>query len=197
VTINDTLPKSRITLTYRTDVSGQKEDVELPFRMLVMGDLSRGSSVDRTLDLDARHIRNLDGKNLDSVMKDMKLSLSIDVPNRLDQTGNIKQELTFDGMGAFEPSAIAEQIPKLKALSLMKRLLLEVQADLDNRKDFRKKVRELANEEAVKPILEELSKLEFGGFRLAPQTDGSSGTPTPPPNTPPAGTPSQPDVDAT
>lgn len=185
------LPKSRITLTYRTDVSGQKKDVELPFRMLIMGDLSGGSSVDRKLELDARHIRNLDGGNLDRVMNDMELSLPIDVPNRVDGGGDIRQELKFDRMAAFEPAAIAEQIPKLKALALMKRLLLEVQANLDNRKDFRKRVRELAKEkDAFKPLLDELTEHHFETFRLVSQATTSS-TPDTSDAQPP--TPPQPD----
>lgn len=182
MTINDTLPKSRVTLTYRTAVSGQKQDVELPFRLLVMGDLSLGTSVDRKVGFDERRIRNLDGGNLNSVIKDMDLSLDINVPNRVDNTGgDIQHTLKFDGMGAFEPAAIAEQIPKLKALALMKRLLLEVQADLDNRKEFRKKIRQLAKkQDAVQPVLDELEKFEFASFRLArPSTEADgAGTET-------------------
>jgi type VI secretion system protein ImpB len=35
--ITDEIPKSRLTLTYRTNVHGEAEDVALPFRVLVMG----------------------------------------------------------------------------------------------------------------------------------------------------------------
>ena len=62
--ITDEIPKSRLTLTYRTTVRGQSEEVQLPFRLVVMGDLSGGSSRDRQVDLDRRTFRRLDGKNL-------------------------------------------------------------------------------------------------------------------------------------
>ena len=35
--IQDKLPKSRITLVYRTTINGQKEDVKLPFRVVEIG----------------------------------------------------------------------------------------------------------------------------------------------------------------
>ena len=52
--IQDKLPKSRITLVYRTKINGQPEDVKLPFRVVVLGDFSLGSSKDRQVDLDER-----------------------------------------------------------------------------------------------------------------------------------------------
>ena len=39
--ITDEIPKSRLTLTYRTTVSGEPEDVALPFRLLIMGEIGR------------------------------------------------------------------------------------------------------------------------------------------------------------
>ena len=82
--VNDEIPKSRLTLTYRTDVQGEPEDVSLPFRLLIMGDLSGGTSKDAKLDLDQRDIRNLDGKNLNSIMNDMDMSVEFSVPNKID-----------------------------------------------------------------------------------------------------------------
>jgi len=76
MSVNDEIPKSRITLTYRSAVTGEPEDVVLPYRQLVMGDFSNGTSTDRKLDLDQRNLRNLDGTNLDQVMEDMKMTLT-------------------------------------------------------------------------------------------------------------------------
>ena len=50
--IQDQLPKSRITLTYRTTINGEQETVNLPLRLLVFGDFSLGSSEDRKIDLE-------------------------------------------------------------------------------------------------------------------------------------------------
>ena len=54
--ITDEIPKSRLTLTYRTTVEGEAEEVQLPFRVVVLGDLSGGSSRDRQVDLDRQFV---------------------------------------------------------------------------------------------------------------------------------------------
>jgi type VI secretion system protein ImpB len=158
--VNDEIPKSRITLTYRTQVNGEPVDKVLPFRMLIMGNFSRGTSVDQKQDLDKRQIRNLNGKNLNQLMKDMNMSLELkNVKSRL-TTGTVDTRLDKDSdedsgealppftlpiksMKSFTPAEIAESIPKVKALLQMRKLLLEVQANLDNYKEFRTLIRQL------------------------------------------------------
>lgn len=170
--INDEIPKSRITLTYRTAVNGEPEDVQLPLRLLLMGDFSGGSSKDRAVDLDRRALRNLDGTNLDAVMADMDMSVTLDVPNRINpesEDETLRVELPIRSMDSFSPESIAQNIPKVKALLLLRKLLLEVQGNLDNRKEFRRKLRELVqNPEAVKKLRDtELGQFaDFGVPRL-------------------------------
>lgn len=161
--INDEIPKSRLTLTYRTDVHGEKEDVQLPFRLLVMGDLSNGTSKDRQSDLDQRQIRTLDGTNLNAVMADMGGSMSFSVPNRIDpeKAEELPVELPINSMKSFTPAKVAEGIPKVRALLLLRKLLLEVQGNLDNRKEFRKLLRAMASDdEAVKALVSQLAGFE-------------------------------------
>ena len=57
MSIQDEIPKSRLTLKYKTDVNGQPEDVTLPLRMAILGDFSGGTSTDRKVDLEERRIR--------------------------------------------------------------------------------------------------------------------------------------------
>jgi len=165
--ISDEIPKSRLTLTYRTDVHGEKEDVALPFRVLVMGDLSQGSSKDRQVDLDQRQIRNLNGKNLNTVMSDMNIALSFKVPNKIDpeRAEELPVELPVKSMRSLTPAEVAKNIPKVKALLLLKKLLIEVQGNLDNRKEFRRLLRELtADDKAVKELITQLKGFE--NFKL-------------------------------
>ncbi|HMY59214.1 MAG TPA: type VI secretion system contractile sheath small subunit, partial [Pseudomonadota bacterium] len=63
--IQDEIPKSRLTLTYRTTINGAMQDISLPFRILVLSDFSLGTSTDRKLDLADRKLRPLAGRNLD------------------------------------------------------------------------------------------------------------------------------------
>jgi type VI secretion system protein ImpB len=181
--ITDEIPKSRLTLTYRTNVNGQLEDKQLPFRLLIMGDLSNGTSKDRALELDQRNFRHLDGRNLNSVMADMKMSMQFSVDNRVDPDRGdiIDVTLPIHGMKSFSPAQIAEQVPKLKALLLLKKLLLEVQNNIDNRKEFRNLLRQIAES----PDLAAALRQELAGyddFKLPAGTDG--GAPAAPPAAP-------------
>ena len=68
--VNDEIPKSRLMLRYKTEVDGELKDKELPFRLLVVGDLSQGLSKDRKEDFEERKVRHMDG-TIDSMMNDM------------------------------------------------------------------------------------------------------------------------------
>jgi type VI secretion system protein ImpB len=162
--ITDEIPKSRITLTYRTSVNGQPEDVTLPLRVLVMGNLSRKSSKDSRLELDKRQIRRLDGKNLNQVMQDMDMSLRFNVKNRINpRSGGDEFEvnLPVTSTKSFLPAQVAQGVPRIKALLLLKKLLLEAQANFDNSKTFRNLLREAAQSGgSISAILKELPAFE-------------------------------------
>jgi type VI secretion system protein ImpB len=178
--ITDEIPKSRLTLTYRTNVNGVPEDKQLPFRLLIMGDLSNGTSKDRALELDQRGFRHLDGRNLNAVMRDMKMSMQFTVDNRVDpdRGETIDVTLPINGMKSFTPAQIAENVPKLKALLLLKKLLLEVQNNIDNRKEFRNLLRQVAESpDLAASIRQELAG--YGDFKLPTGTAG--GAPAAPP----------------
>ena len=161
--IQDEIPKSRLTLRYKTEVNGQPEDINLPMRMLVTGDFSLGSSKDQKVDLEERRLRNLDGKNTDAVMKDMGIKLNFSVDNKIDPENeeDMQVDLPIDSMKSFTPDEVAKHVPKLKGLLQVKQLLEEVVSNVDNRKEFRKLLNELlSNEEALKGMLDELKGYE-------------------------------------
>lgn len=173
--IQDEVPKSRLTLRYKTEVNGAPEFINLPLRLLILGDMSLGTSADRKVDFEERRVRNLDGKNTNQVMKDMKMNLEFVVPNKIDpaESDELKVNLPIDSMKAFRPDGFADNIPKVKGLLLLKKLLQEVQANVANSKEFRKLLADVyANEEQFKKILDELEgfdayKLALGGDKKA------------------------------
>ncbi|QTA81198.1 Type IV secretion system protein, VipA-like [Desulfonema limicola] len=161
--IQDEIPKSRLTLRYKTEVNGQPEDVSLPLRLLVANDFSLGSSKDRKVDLDERRIRSMNGKNTDSVMKDMGIKVNFAVPNKIDpdKAEDMQVDIPIDSIRAFSPDQVAKHVPKVKSLLMLKELMEEVISNVDNRKDFRKLLGELmSNEEALAKMMEELKGYE-------------------------------------
>jgi type VI secretion system protein ImpB len=167
MSIQDEIPKSRLTLRYKTEVNGQPEDINLPLRLQVIGDFSLGTSKDRKVDLEERRIRNLDGRNTDAVMKDMGMSLTFPVANKIDpeKAEELQVSIPIDKMKSFSPAEVAKHVPKVNGLLALKKLLEEALSNVDNRKDFRKLLNDLmADQQALAKVLEELKGFE--GFKL-------------------------------
>lgn len=143
--IQDELPRSRLTLTYKTTINGEPETVNLPLRLLMLGNYSLGSSVDRKVDLEERQLRSIDNRNLDSIMSDMNMSLKFTVPNRInpDSDSEFAVNIPITKMRSFSPDEIAQHVPRIKALLTLKALLLELQSNIDNRKELRKIIQDL------------------------------------------------------
>ncbi len=161
--IVDEIPKSRITLKYPVEINGKKVKKELPFRMMVVGDFSLGKSKDRQVDFDARDVRQLDGKNLDATIKDMGISINLNVKNKIDPSnaGDIDVSIPVTSVKSFNPASVAESVPKIKSLNLMKKLLQELQSMTDNNKSFRRKLNEvLKSEEMAKELKGQLNTLD-------------------------------------
>jgi type VI secretion system protein ImpB len=165
--IQDEIPKSRLTLRYKTEVNGEPQDTTLPLRLAITGDFSNGTSKDRQVDLEERRMRNLDGKNTDAVMKDMGIKLEFAVDNMIDpdKAGELSVSVPITAMKSFSPEEVAKAVPKLNGLLMLKRLLEEVMSNVDNRKEFRKLLGELLSDSAaLAKVLEELKG--YDSFKL-------------------------------
>lgn len=162
MSIQDEIPRSRINLRYRTEINGSAQMLELPFRLMILADLSAGSSTDREVDLDTRRLRSLDGKNIDSVMENMRMSISFKVKNCI-EPGSEEQldvQLPIKNRKSLSPEEVSANLPKVRALLLLRKLLLEVQANIDNRKDLRRLVQEIwSSPEHLKTLQKELEGL--------------------------------------
>ncbi|BBM86663.1 type VI secretion system contractile sheath small subunit [Candidatus Uabimicrobium amorphum] len=142
--IQDNLPKSRITLTYVTDIQGTPKPVVIPLRILMLGDLSLGFSPDRREDLSERKMYAVNGTNFEEVMDEMKLDITLaNVENKIDDDGNLTVALNINSMDSFTPHSIIESVPKIQGLKLVEQLLLGVQAGYNNNKLFRQAVNKI------------------------------------------------------
>jgi len=158
MSVQDETPKSRITLTYKTEVDGEPAVVDLPFRLMIPADLSLGTSKDRQKDLDERAPRSLNGSNTNDVMRDMGITLDIVVPNKLSQTQeNLNVGLSINSLDSFSPHEVAKQVPEIQSLLLFKKLLEEIQSNIANKKEFAQLLNKLySNPDALNKMKEEL-----------------------------------------
>ena len=217
MTARNTVPKSRIMLTYDTRQPDQpRKEKELPLRLLVVGDLTGRSMKPEPApgdpprpkdEFEERKIHDLNGRNLDAVMSKLKIDVELKgVANHVEKNGApFDVNIPIKSMASFEPGEIVNHIPSTRRLLQIRKLLLELQACVDNNKQFRRLVRELTSPGRA-ALLEQLrttfTKELSGHLRIpteaemsdapapapAPQSAQPGAKPTPPqaPPTPPA-----------
>ena len=105
----------RVQIEYDVEVYGAEKQIELPFVMGVLSDLS-GKSEQPKVAVADRKFLEVDVDNFDDRMKSMKPRAAFAVENSLSGDGNLRVDLTFESMDDFTPDAVARQIEPLKKL---------------------------------------------------------------------------------
>lgn len=145
-------PKERVNITYKPATGDAQAEVELPLKVLVLGDFTQKTD-DRPVD--ERKPINIDKDNFNDVLKAQKLSIDLTVPNKLvaDSQDNIAVSLKFDSLRDFEPDAIVENVPELKEIIELRNALKSLKGPLGNVPDFRKKLQTLIDDDATRAKL--------------------------------------------
>lgn len=147
------IPKARINISLDVVTGGAKKKLELPLKLLVMGDFSNGRTQGRIAD---RERININKNNFESVLKDMAPQARYQVPNLLkNDGGEIDVELKFDSMRSFHPEQVAGQIPELHSMMAMRNLLKDLKSNLLDNAKFRKELEKIVNN---RPELEGLKQ---------------------------------------
>lgn len=105
----------RVQIEYDVEVYGAEKNVQLPFVMGVMADLS-GQPADPLAPVAERKFLEIDVDNFDERLKAMKPRVAVQVPNTLTGEGALSVEMTFESMDDFTPAAIARKVAPLSKL---------------------------------------------------------------------------------
>jgi type VI secretion system protein ImpB len=145
-------PKERVNITYKPATGDQQEEVELPLRILMMGDYT-GKPDDTPLE--ERKPINIDKDNFNDVMAEHNLSLDINVEDKLsgDDGNEMAVSLKFKNLKDFTPEGIAEQVPELRQLMQLRNALTALKGPLGNIPKFRKKIQGLLGDEGARDKL--------------------------------------------
>lgn len=149
-------PKERVNITYRPATGDAKEEIELPLKLLMLGDYTLQQ--DET-PLEERKAINIDKDNFNDVMKSQNLKLNLVVPNKLaeEEGGEMAVSLELQNLKDFSPEAIARQVPELSALLDLREALTAVKGPLGNVPAFKKKIQALMKDDSAKEkMLKEL-----------------------------------------
>lgn len=149
-------PKERVNIVYRPATGDAKEEVELPLKLMVLGDF--------TLRPDDRMVEDrdpvaIDKDNFNDVLKGQGLELKLNVPNSLSgkEGDQLPVNMKFESLKDFDPDAIVRNVPELAKLMELREALKALKGPLANVPDFRKKVQELIKDPGARErLLKEL-----------------------------------------
>ena len=145
-------PRSRINIKYTAAIGDAQKEIELPLRMLVMGDFTGKQDSAALAD---RKTISLNKDNFHEVMSQQKLETQVVVKDKLsgDADSQLAVKLKFDSLKDFTPGQIAHQVPELAKLMQVREALMALKADL-NKADFRKKLEQLVTDPELRSKLE-------------------------------------------
>jgi type VI secretion system protein ImpB len=155
-------PKERVNIVYKPATGDAQEEVELPLKMLFMGDFVQRPD---PRPLEDRKPINVDKDNFSKVMAEQKLNISFAVKNKLtdNQGDELNVNLRFRRLADMEPEAVAQQVPELKKLLDLRGALTALKGPLGNEKAFRNKIQQILSDPAQRNrIINELGLKKEG-----------------------------------
>ncbi|WP_415896090.1 type VI secretion system contractile sheath small subunit [Neptuniibacter sp. PT34_22] len=149
-------PKERINIVYKPATGDAKEEIELPLKMLMVGDYTLREDDEEVED---RELIDVDKANFNDVMSSQKLNLQLTVPNKLsgEEDDEMPVDLSFDTLKDFEPEAVVRQVPEMAKLLELREALSFLKGPLGNVPAFRKQIDELlGDDESRQKLMAEL-----------------------------------------
>src|SRR5262245_35362480 len=146
-------PKERVNIRYKPATGDAKEEVELPLKMVVLGDYTQRAD---DTPVEDRALVNVNKDNFNEVMKGHNLSLDIATDNKLSDepdAGKLSVSLTFDSLNAFTPDSIVRKTPELNKLLELREALMALKGPLGNVPPFRKAIQGVLGDDAAREKL--------------------------------------------
>ncbi|WP_312922258.1 type VI secretion system contractile sheath small subunit [Stutzerimonas nitrititolerans] len=150
-------PKERINVTFKPATGNAQEEIELPLKLMVLGDFTQRAD-DRKIE--ERKPISIDKNSFDEVLAKQELSLTLGVPNRLNDEAvdeDLAVQLKINSMKDFNPASLVEQVPELKKLMELRDALVALKGPLGNTPAFRKAIESvLSDDDSRERVLGEL-----------------------------------------
>jgi type VI secretion system protein ImpB len=144
------IPASRVNIHLDVDRMGGQEKLELPLKLLVLGDFLH-TDIDCSLQHRERIAVSTD--SLPAIMQNANLSLHLQVENCIQKGEELQLDLRFTSMKDFHPTQIARQIPELQQILGARNLLRDLGSTLMGNRRFRRKLEEIVQTESAQKQL--------------------------------------------
>lgn len=159
----------RVHIAYQ-DPSNADKEVELPFVMGVMSDLSGNAPGKEKAPVEDREFEKVTNGTLDTYMKEkVKPGVAMTVSNKLkDVDGdNLGVTLRFNSMNDFEPANIARQVPALNELLEARQQLADLLLYMTSKPKAQEQLRDLLNDPERLKVLAAQAKAEADARKAA------------------------------
>ncbi len=145
-------PRERVNIVYKPATGNMQEQMELPHKVLVLGDFTGREDDSR---IEERQIINIDKDNFNDVLREQNIGVEVSVPNKLsdDPEAEMNLDLKFKNIKDFEPEAVASNIPEINKILKLRNALMSLKGPLSNVPAFRKEIEELIKDSEQKDKL--------------------------------------------
>lgn len=146
----------RVMISYADPIEANKQ-VELPFVMGIMADLSGNASKVEKAPVADREFANISSDTLDDYMASVSPGLAINVDNKLDpeQGGKLSVNLNFKKMADLSPGEIARQVPALNTLLQAREQLANLQRYMNGKAGAQDQLKQLLSDPKLMAALNE------------------------------------------
>lgn len=140
-------PKERINVTYKPATGDQSAEIEIPYKITVLGEFNPDEEEKPVEDKKAIKV---DKNNFNEVLKHQGLSLEFSVENKLTEEADasLNVKLDINSMKDFSPESIVENVEELKKLMELRESLIALKGPLGNVPAFRKAIESVVSDEA-------------------------------------------------
>lgn len=154
-------PQERVNITYKASTGDVQEDVELPLKLLFMGDYT---SRPDSRPVEERKPISIDKDNFQKVLGEQNLGLNLSVGDKLSEKSdaNLNISLKFKTLSDFSPEGVASQVPEVQKLLELRQALTALKGPLGNVPAFRKKIQALLGDDAARARLMQELGLDKG-----------------------------------
>lgn len=146
----------RVQISYADPIDANRQ-VELPFVMGVMSDLSGNASKIEKPPVGEREFTQVSQDTLDDYMASVQPGLSLNVNNTLDPEagGKLSVSLDFKKMADLSPGEVARQVPALATLLEARQQLANLQRYMNGKAAAQDQLKSLLNDPKLMAALNE------------------------------------------
>lgn len=132
-------PKERINVTYKPAIGDATEDVEIPYKLTLLGEYNPN---EEKVPVEEKKAIKIDKSNFNDVLKAQNLSVTFNVNNKLveDDNSSLNVDLKINSIKDFSPEKIVENVPEMKVLMELRQSLMALKGPLGNVPAFRKAI---------------------------------------------------------